>query len=208
MLIYLDISFIYLLGKRSEKIKKRKPTGKKVKKKSGAEISMINRNYITDSNSVNICQDSKDYENVTAISGNENEFPEKTSKVIFHSSVDSLRLDSEEADKKPEDDVCPDKKSPSDHDIDQDDKEDNGNVSDSANRKVIIANETVDMDHTAAARTKLEEAKKPVIEEVPPDHASSKIPKYIKKSKLQISIKRVKTSLIPKPLKSSIPSKY
>lgn len=153
---------------------------------------MINRNYQMDSISVNICQASKDYENVTTISGNENEFPEKTSKVIFHSSVNSLCLDSVgEADKKAEDDVCVDKNLPIGHDIDQDDKEDNGNASDGANKKVIIENETVDMDQTGAKTTPLplEEAEKPVMEEirVPSDQASSKIPKYIHKSKLRIS---------------------
>ena len=149
---------------------------------------MINRNYQMDSISVNICQASKDYENVTTISGNENEFPEKTSKVIFHSSVNSLCLDSAgEADKKAEDDVCVDKNLPIGHDIDQDDKEDNGNVSDGANKKVIIENETVDMDQTGAKTTPLE-TEKPVMEEiqVPSDHASSKIPKYIHKSKLRV----------------------
>lgn len=89
-----------------------------------------------------------------------------------------------------EDDVCADKKLPIGHDIDQDDKEDNGNVSDSANKKVIIENETVDMDQTGTKTTPLEEkTEKPVMEEiqVPPEHASSKIPKYIHKSKLRIS---------------------
>ena len=159
---------------------------------------MINRNYQMDSISVNICQASKDYENVTTISGNENEFPEKTSKVIFHSSVNSLCLDSGEADKKAEDDVCADKNLPIGHDIDQDDKEDNGNASDGANKKVIIENETVDMDQTGAKTTPLDETEKPVMEEiqVPSDHASSKIPKYIHKSKLGIS-KRVRTSSNP-----------
>ena len=154
-------------------------------------MEMINRNYQMDSISVNICQAPKDYENVTTISGNENEFPEKTSKVIFHSSVNSLCLDSGEADKKAEDDVCVDKNLPIGHDIDQSDKEDNGNVSDGANKKVIIENETVDMDQTGAKTTPLplEETEKPIMEEirVPSDHASSKIPKYIHKSKLGIS---------------------
>ena len=89
-----------------------------------------------------------------------------------------------------EDDVCADKKLPIGHDIDQDDKEDNGNVSDAANKKVIIENETVDMDQTEAKTTPLEEkTEKPVMEEVqvPPEHASSRIPKYIHKSKLRIS---------------------
>ena len=83
-----------------------------------------------------------------------------------------------------EDDVCADKKLPIGHDIDQDDKEDNGNVSDGANRKVIIENETVDMDQTEAKTTPLEEkTEKPVMEiQVPPEHASSRIPKYIHKS--------------------------
>ena len=88
------------LSERSEKIKNRKPTGKKVKKKCQEELEMINRNYQMDSISVNMCQAPKDYENVTTITGNENEFPQKTSKVIFHSSVNSLCLDSVEADKK------------------------------------------------------------------------------------------------------------
>ena len=89
-----------------------------------------------------------------------------------------------------EDDVCADKKLPIGHDIDQDDKEDNGNVSDSANKKVIIENETVDMDQTGTKTTPLEEkTEKPVMEgiQVPSEHASSKIPKYIHKSKLRIS---------------------
>ena len=149
---------------------------------------MINRNYQMDSISVNICQAARDYENVTTISGNENEFPKKTSKVIFHSSVNSLCLDFGDGDKKADDDDCADKKLPIGRDIDQDDKEDNGNVSDGANKKVIIENETVDMDQTEAKTTPFEETEKPVMAEiqVPSDHASSKIPKYIHKSKLRI----------------------
>ena len=82
--------------------------------------------------------------------------------------------------------------------IDQVDKEDNTNDSDTANKKVIIENESVsgDPDETNATAKF----------EIPANgcasaSASSKIPKYISKSKLNFSIKtEKKSSLIPKPL--------
>ena len=80
--------------------------------------------------------------------------------------------------------------------IDQVDKEDNTNDSDTANKKVIIENESVsgDPDETNAT-AKFE------IPATGCASASSKIPKYISKSKLNFSIKtEKKSSIIPKPL--------
>ena len=78
--------------------------------------------------------------------------------------------------------------------IDQVDKEDNTNDSDTANKKVITENESVSGDP--------EETNATAKFEIPATGcASSKIPKYISKSKLKFSIKtEKKSSLIPKPL--------
>ena len=175
------------VSSKSEKIKNRKPTGRKVKKrKSAEELKMINQNY---SNQLvpNICYQPGDYENVTTGLGIE--IQEKTTKVKFHSlspasvSQSPIVLETNEIEivsgsPASDDEKC-DKKVPTtgQSDIDQADKGDNSKVSDAANRKVITKNDSV---NTQQGKTN----------PVSPSQTSSKIPKYIN-NKLKISFRTV-----------------
>ena len=181
---------------RKEKIRKRKPTGKK-KRKSSAELEKINKNYERNQSLRGSWQFQKDEGSFGAREGLD--MQEKTTKVRFNShSQINTQITWELSNSKTENDfiekIIPDKKLEASQAIDCENKEKTGDVTSEPNKK----DNNVDTDQ----HEKYDDVKSERLEVACTDHASSKIPQYAKKKKSNdISLNKKKpSSFIPKPI--------
>ena len=174
------------ISKKTEKIKNRKPTGKR-RRKSAAELEKINKNY-------EINQSLEDSWKVPADWGLD--MQEKTAKVRFNSSfeinTEIQEISSGETEKDFIEKIIPDKKLEESQKIDRKNKEEIGDVTSEPNKN----DNNVDTDQQG----KSDDVKTAWIVSV-----SSKIPQYAGKRRSEISKSSKKqASLLPRPIRPNI----
>ena len=174
------------ISKKTEKIKNRKPTGKR-RQKSAADLKEINKNY-------EINQSLEDSWKVPADWGLD--MQEKTAKVRFNSSfeinTEIPEIPSGHAEKDLIEKIIPDKKLEESQKIDSEDKEEIGDVTSEPNKN----DNNVDTDQQG----KSDDVKTAWIVSV-----SSKIPQYAGKRRSEISKSSKKqASLLPRPIRPNI----
>ena len=174
------------ISKKTEKIKNRKPTGKR-RQKSAADLKEINKNY-------EINQSLEDSWKVPADWGLD--MQEKTAKVRFNSSfeinTEIQEISSGETEKDFIEKIIPDKKLEESQKIDSEDKEEIGDVTSEPNKN----DNNVDTDQQG----KSDDVKTAWIVSV-----SSKIPQYAGKRRSEISKSSKKqASLLPRPIRPNI----
>ena len=176
------------LSEKTEKIKNRKPTGKR-RRKSPDELEKINKNYEINQSLENRWQVPEDWGL---------DMQEKTARVRFSSSseinteipeIPTIQTEKDFIEK-----IIPDKKLEASQAIDCENKEKTGDVTSEPNKK----DNNVDTDQ----HEKYDDVKRERLEVACTDHASSKIPQYAKKKKSKnISLNKKKpSSFIPKPI--------
>ena len=174
------------ISKKTEKIKNRKPTGKR-RQKSAADLKEINKNY-------EINQSLEDSWKVPADWGLD--MQEKTAKVRFNSSfeinTEIQEISSGETEKDFIEKIIPDKKLEESQEIDSKNKEEIGDVTSEPNKN----DNNVDTDQQG----KSDDVKTAWIVSV-----SSKIPQYAGKRRSEISKSSKKqASLLPRPIRPNI----
>ena len=177
------------ISKKTEKIKNRKPTGKR-RQKSAADLKEINKNY-------EINQSLEDSWKVPADWGLD--MQEKTAKVRFNSSfeinTEIQEISSGETEKDFIEKIIPDKKLEESQKIDSEDKEEIGDVTSEPNKN----DNNVDTD---------QQGKSDDVKSLKPAwivSVSSKIPKYAGKRRCEISESSKKpSSLLPRPIRPNI----
>ena len=174
------------ISKKTEKIKNRKPTGKR-RQKSAADLKEINKNY-------EINQSLEDSWKVPADWGLD--MQEKTAKVRFNSSfeinTEIPEIPSGHAEKDLIEKIIPDKKLEESQEIDSKNKEEIGDVTSEPNKN----DNNVDTDQQG----KSDDVKTAWIVSV-----SSKIPQYAGKRRSEISKSSKKqASLLPRPIRPNI----
>ena len=180
------------ISKKTEKIKNRKPTGKR-RQKSAADLKEINKNY-------EINQSLEDSWKVPADWGLD--MQEKTAKVRFNSSfeinTEIPEIPSGHAEKDLIEKIIPDKKLEESQEIDSKNKEEIGDVTSEPNKN----DNNVDTDQQGKSDdVKTADSFEPAwIVSV-----SSKIPRYAGKRRCKIAESRKKpSSLLPKPIRPNI----
>ena len=170
------------VSKKTEKIKNRKPTGKR-RRKSAAELEKINQKYEINQSLENSWQVGEDMQ-------------EKTAKVRFNSSFEMNteipEIPTDQTEKDFIEEIIPDKKLEESQKIDSKNKEEIGDVTSEPNKN----DNNVDTDQQG----KSDDVKSGWVVSV-----SSKIPQYAGKRRCEISESRKKSSsLLPRPIRPNI----
>ena len=174
------------VSKKTEKIKNRKPTGKR-RRKSAAELEKINKNYEINQSLEDSWQVQEDWGL---------DMQEKTAKVRFNSSfeinTEIPEIPTGQTEKDFIEKIIPDKKLEESQKIDSKNKEEIGDVTSEPNKN----DNNVDTDQQG----KSDDVKSAWVVSV-----SSKIPQYAGKRRSEISESSKKpSSLLPRPIRPNI----